>query len=423
MPTQPTTITHPHTAITSWSGFIYQGKVALYHALCLLENPKNCNGYKLQLDSLEDFAILDAQSTPVSLHQVKAKKTQYYSGYQADIAKVKKKATDNNCNKAFFHTAREITDKNPTDIATDEAPVKLYEYNSKFHCGVDEIDSQIEGQLKKIWQGQSYKEDDGYIKRARLYFDQIIMKQVLYIHGIVHADAQSDTAAAFSKTIDFNKFIELIDHTNLAEKDLGKQYWLYILLNDMHQYYQAYCFNEEDSFEDGEAEKLENYIDAISRLSEIEMRKFIRNITPHRKGTSNSLSEYKDETFNRDEFHMAFLRILRELKKTSMDERNLLKWQKGNTSFFPSAISSGQSTLRKVCSKIIENFHNGDLEILYERSTFITSDIDAPSIIDAVPDVLRTEGMSSTENDEYRILNSRKVALISLNTAKGEIND
>jgi hypothetical protein len=93
MPTQPAYKDLPHTAITSWSGFIYQGKVALYHVLCLLEHQEGCSDYKLQLDSLEDFAILDVQSAPVSLHQVKARKTQYYNDYQADIAKVKKKVT------------------------------------------------------------------------------------------------------------------------------------------------------------------------------------------------------------------------------------------------------------------------------------------------------------------------------------------
>ncbi len=63
----------PHTAITSWSGFVYQGKVALYHSLKLiLEDIQGCSNYKLQLDSLEDFAILDEDDNPISLHQVNA---------------------------------------------------------------------------------------------------------------------------------------------------------------------------------------------------------------------------------------------------------------------------------------------------------------------------------------------------------------
>ncbi len=423
MPTQPVAITPPHTAITSWSGFIYQGKVALYHVLCLLEMRQECEGYKLQLDSLEDFAILDAHSNPVSLHQVKAKKTQYYNDYQADIIKTKVKAAYCNSDQAFFHTAREITDKTPTEIASDEEPVKLYEYDGKFYCGVDEIDSQIEGQLKKLWEGQSFKEADSYTRIARQHFDQIIFKQVLAIHGIVHEGTQSDTAAAFNETIDFDKFIKLIDHHNLMTIGQSEEYWLYILLNDMHQYYQEYCISEEGSFEEGEAEKLANYMYAISKLNEKEILLFIRSITPHRKGTLNSLSEYKDETFNRDDFHFAFLKILKTLKKTEMNKGNLLQWLKLGDFFFPTAISSPPSATTNVCMKIVKNFKNTDLEVLYERSKLITSDIDEPSIYDAVSHIIGTEGMDDIESSEYNILNLKKVALISLDKAKDEIND
>ena len=68
----------PHTAITTWSGFIYQGKIALFYALKLLCDDLNtCSNYRLQLDSLEDFAFLDGSSI-VSMHQVKAKKVKYF---------------------------------------------------------------------------------------------------------------------------------------------------------------------------------------------------------------------------------------------------------------------------------------------------------------------------------------------------------
>ena len=413
----------PHTAITSWSGFIYQGKVALYHVLCLLENQEGCSDYKLQLDSLEDFAILDVQSAPVSLHQVKARKTQYYNDYQADIAKVKKKATDSNCEKAFFHTAREITNKSSTEIATDEAPVKLYEYSGDFYCGVDEIDSKIEGQLKKLWKGQSFKESPGYLQIARQHFDQIILKQVLAIHGIIHANAQSETAAAFSKTIGFDEFIELINHHNLIDLNQGEEYWLYVLLNDMHQYYQGYCIDKEDSFAEGVTEKLAKYMHSISKLEKVNLLYFLRNITPHRKVALNSLSDYKDQTFNRDDFRYSFLVILEKIRSTNMDDNGLLKWEKSGDSYFPTTISSAERTSTDVCADIFNNFKDTDLEVLYERSKLITAGIDVPSIIDAVPDVLSTEGMNETDNEEHRLLNLKKVALISIDNASDKIND
>lgn len=48
-----------HSAADIWNGFIYQGKVALYHVLKLINNDKdNVDGLHLQLDSLENFAII-----------------------------------------------------------------------------------------------------------------------------------------------------------------------------------------------------------------------------------------------------------------------------------------------------------------------------------------------------------------------------
>ena len=72
-----------NTAISSWSGFVYQGKVAIYHVL--LE--RNNANYTLQLDSLDDFAIIDANEYVISIHQVKAKKETHFSSYKEDFEK------------------------------------------------------------------------------------------------------------------------------------------------------------------------------------------------------------------------------------------------------------------------------------------------------------------------------------------------
>ncbi|POB32564.1 hypothetical protein CRX65_16345, partial [Klebsiella pneumoniae] len=53
--------TLPGSAISSWGGFVYQGKVALYHCLKLLIEKsfqqRIIDDFELQLDSTDDFAI------------------------------------------------------------------------------------------------------------------------------------------------------------------------------------------------------------------------------------------------------------------------------------------------------------------------------------------------------------------------------
>lgn len=70
--------TYPASAISSWSGFVYQGKVALYHSLKLINDGEE--DFDLQLDSSDDFAIYKGTKL-ISAHQVKAKISKYRSGY------------------------------------------------------------------------------------------------------------------------------------------------------------------------------------------------------------------------------------------------------------------------------------------------------------------------------------------------------
>ncbi|WP_034689047.1 hypothetical protein [Acinetobacter sp. 263903-1] len=50
----------PDSAISSWGGFVYQGKIALFHSIKLLMDGsfegKEVKKFALQLDSTDDFA-------------------------------------------------------------------------------------------------------------------------------------------------------------------------------------------------------------------------------------------------------------------------------------------------------------------------------------------------------------------------------
>lgn len=70
-------------ASPSWSGFNYQGKIALYYAVKMInEKPAGADlsNYSLMLESTEDFEI-QCVGTPISIHQVKAYNTSSYSEY------------------------------------------------------------------------------------------------------------------------------------------------------------------------------------------------------------------------------------------------------------------------------------------------------------------------------------------------------
>ena len=416
---------HTHTAITSWSGFVYQGKVAIYHVLRLLENPAVCTGFVLQLDCLEDFAILDDAGSVISMHQVKAKKTQRYSGYGEDFEKLKKKASDIGCNNAKFHVAREINDKSEEDILTDHSPVEIYHYDGVCCCNVDEIDQKIEEKLQTLlatsWPGDGSKQTVDYARMARSYLDQIVLKRVLVTHRIIHDDLAPQTEAAYKQTIPFSEFIDILSD-DLQQRGQGEEYYLYVLLGDIHRYYQHYCIENEDEVSDDELKKLSYCMKEIGELDISPMKQFIRNIIPHRNFKFKTLADFKENTFNGEEFQDAFLTILQKLKHPEYDPKNFFRWYAEGKSFVPTTINKAATHARNVCRNIIKNAKQTDLDIMFEGNNLITSGIDVESILDKVPEVLRTPADEEDSDTKHRITRWKKVALVSLKNATEVIN-
>ena len=136
------------TAIPSWSGYVYQGKIAVYHALTLLCANKECN-YSVQLDYFEDFSILNNIGQIVSLHQVKALARAKWCSYKNHFDKLKTKALKHTCQQAYFHLANGIEDKTVAEIESMYEQVKIYQYKDNLRtCEVGAIDRMVEAEIK-----------------------------------------------------------------------------------------------------------------------------------------------------------------------------------------------------------------------------------------------------------------------------------
>lgn len=118
-------------ATPSWSGYNYQGKVALYVVLdkiCKLYEQgrmSEISNYSLELEWLEDFSIINknqGNSIYESIHQVKALDTTQINDYGEAIFGLTAKVIEyNNIEEAYLHTWKSI------DIAEDEWKGKVKE--------------------------------------------------------------------------------------------------------------------------------------------------------------------------------------------------------------------------------------------------------------------------------------------------------
>ena len=417
----------PVTAIPSWSGFIYQGKVAIYHALKILCDDKTCD-HAVQLDYFEDFTILKNDGNIISLHQVKAKASGVFSSYRGAFEKLKDHANEKHCSDAFFHVSNEITDKSSETIEFDFAPIKIYIYHDGARrCAVDQIDCKIDEKIKQFFMNhsssheRSWRIEPPYLKQARTFLCEIVQEHVLKIHARGQQSSGSMRSVAENAKIDFSKLIAILND-DLNHPDNKEKYYLYQIRQDLRRYYEE--FLESLIGNAANLEKIASYMAEIESLNEREIVKFIQNITPHRKAKFDTLQDYHD-TLPQNEVEDAFFKILKELKKAIFKiENNIYTWEiAGGKIFYPTTIVHGQSNANCICEKIIKNALNTDIGLMFEKDCLITADIDVASILDEVPHLIRSNYGAGIAADDKRIMDWKKVSLVKLDNAKGEIND
>lgn len=103
-----------HDASATWSGFNYQGKVAIFHTLHFInekldiDSEFDFNGYTLTLERHEDFEIGNNLG-PISFHQVKAYKDPDFSKYRNALLELALELSNKHGVYGYLHTWQPIT--------------------------------------------------------------------------------------------------------------------------------------------------------------------------------------------------------------------------------------------------------------------------------------------------------------------------
>ncbi|MEJ6979752.1 ABC-three component system protein [Pedobacter sp. P351] len=407
------------SAISSWSGFVYQGKVALYHVVKLLTHSLSVSAYTLQLDSLEDFAVIE-KGKPISIHQIKALKSVSYSTYKGPFEKLCKKGTEYGGVPAFFHTARRITDKSVGDIEASHAGMKVYLYGTDPNCSLDKIDDLISAAISEFHRKhQPAFLNPDYARKTRHYLDAIIQSRVIIIHSKIHQDLYSENAAAYKELIPFQEFLDVLNEDTIA-KISGPGYYLHLTKMDLNRYYQEYCLELPEDIEDDCRLKMNNFAAFLNALSEEQLVKLICKIIPHRSFALDSISDYKDNNIQRDEMKQAFFRCLKELKEIVPLAHGSLNWAIAKEKFVPTSINWTQEYHQDACVKIIENILNTDLDLPFETSSLVTANINVPSVYDAAVNIMDIPEDEANREAE-KIMNWKRISLTSIEEAKKKI--
>ncbi|MDF1894347.1 ABC-three component system protein [Rahnella contaminans] len=196
---------YPASAVSSWSGFVYQGKIALYHSLKMIHDGDL--DFELQLDSSDDFAIYKNGKLQTA-HQVKAKISKYRSGYttaleQSTLIEYDKiKGTTR-----YFHVSVRLDNTDAYRGISGET-VNFYRYGDNFHCGLGEIEGLTKELIKKICDKQFITVSDNLINFNYCLLSEKISTTAIHNHKLNQVDGISEDKAAYEGRIKARNIIE-----------------------------------------------------------------------------------------------------------------------------------------------------------------------------------------------------------------------
>ncbi|MFU4542422.1 ABC-three component system protein [Pseudomonas aeruginosa] len=207
---------YPESAISSWSGFVYQGKVALYHSLKLITN--DIIDFELQLDSTDDFAIYQNKKL-LSAHQVKAKIGAYRSNYDSALKKSAVIAGDRQKGAArYFHVSVPISDTSDYEDTNGEI-VKFYDYDGNKFCGLGNIEDLTKSLLKKIFEDRKgFPASEKLVVQNYCLISEKISSKAIDIHKQNQVNGLTENEAAYTNRISSAELLDDLLNEGLQDE-------------------------------------------------------------------------------------------------------------------------------------------------------------------------------------------------------------
>ncbi|KYQ81013.1 hypothetical protein AWW73_15000 [Acinetobacter lactucae] len=202
---------YPDSAISSWSGFVYQGKIALYHCLKLIQDGDV--DFELQLDSTDDFAVYKSGLLS-SAHQVKAKIGKYRSSYKEALEKSAKIELDRikGCIR-YFHISIPISDTSDYMDSNGEI-VKFYSYESEKYCSLADIEGLTKLVIANICADKKIELSEKLLNTNYCLLSEKISSKAIEIHKKIQVDGDSERKAAYLNRIKGQSILDDLINNN-----------------------------------------------------------------------------------------------------------------------------------------------------------------------------------------------------------------
>lgn len=380
---------YPHSAISTWSGFVYQGKVALYHCLKLI-NQGDCD-FQLQLDSTDDFAIYKNNDL-ISAHQVKAKIGDYRSNYKDALKKSALIELDRVAGiKRYFHISQPIND-NSDYIDSNNERVEFYAYGDLRHCELDKIEEITKQIIKEIYARKAVVYDDSLVEANYCLASDKISSQALIIHAKIQNEGDAQRIAAYQHRVPAESILKDMMEANPYER---KDYYAIELKARLHTYLE---------------ERLAESLPGMSEAAYERARRIYELIRLSEGGDFKILCQLMKPSEKFSRIQSSDIRRYSDLLHTiSVDPilKRLPHYLDNNNNFYaPTALYLPEPTDKKYCtSEIISEIKNNDDlgRLLFEFKNLIAAKANESFTIDTKYTKHTNYGGTTSSDDQNRI--------------------
>lgn len=393
-----------NSALGSWAGYVYQGLCGLFHCIKLIGDDRDkYAGYKLYLDSYEDFAIMNDAGKLVSLHQCKDEKGKmdYTDEYKKMRAKKKILKSHDLCSvdcKLYFHANK---------IVNSDKDIILYPFtDTQNYCEPGQLMSLIQNQVASL-----LDKNEQTIKKVVYSLVALIDQKVLDIHQRYVPKSNRKALRKIAKepasSIDFRTLIDRL----FAEEEVfayDRESYVtrikYKLIKDL----LTIC-NDEDDEEMTDEKKCRTLflIESLRRMDVDDVESFLKRVHPINNVTERSFDDFTN--IASDTKALTLFNVISELDMLDDD----LSWTTEKGKETPTSLNSDMST-SKLCKKILKNIINQDS--LYEYDWLVGDVLEnVDNIGNYLPSIADVEGKGK---DGRSIFETKKVGLVTKQNKK-----
>lgn len=434
-----------HDASPTWNGFNYQGKVGLYITLKKINESdeclKNLKNYSLEYEQLEDFSILFEEEY-VSIHQVKAYKSNKINSYSEAIWKLLAKLVDKSTiQAAYLHNSTKIenwctsstiedlynetssklkdkvsekyTDKKFTEIFNK---FSLYDYsydgNSNEFCDFFKIIELIKEELYKVFKIKNESHaTDLQVETAYTYLNNLVDENISQRHSAIQKKESKRRI----------KFEDIYNIATYIFENPSDELIINLLKNKLEEFCTEYLTFLEDH---RQIESIILFIENIRTLSNDEFMKFCLKITPNiniRATGYNNLEIYR-QCLQRDGMYYGFLNILSSIEGYQHNSHCYIKKSgTANLSYLPSTIISNPMSDKMRESEINTILRNPNPDMFNEIDKIINTHIDIEKL--ESNNVHKIQSSQSIFDSSKKVTQMKDISLISFEKAKKELNE